>query len=236
MNLSTNRQYSLDVTACLSAAWELFKRQPALLIGAFVVINLCIMAGAMIPFLGSCVGLFINGPLMAGLWSVYLRALRGESVSVGDSFAGFSKQFWPLVGTSVLVGILAYLAFLPAAIAFGVQFMLNSGRPPEGPQLVLTIALGLLALPVAIYLTVAWIFALPLVIDRGYGVWDAMNASRRIVTRRFFSVILMGLLSIVLCLAGAFALCVGLFVAVPVVMAMFSAAYEELCGSKVRAN
>jgi len=42
-----------------------------------------------------------------------------------------------------------------------------------------------------IFLQVAWTFAIVLVADRGYDFWPAMELSRRVVTRRFFSVLLL---------------------------------------------
>jgi hypothetical protein len=51
------------------------------------------------------------------------------------------------------------------------------------------IQLGTLAcvLP-GIYLLIAWVFSLPLVADRGLSFWDALETSRRAVTRRWFRI------------------------------------------------
>jgi len=72
----------------------------------------------------------------------------------------------------------------------------------------------LLVLP-GIYLTIAYIFTLPLIVDKGMDVWQAMELSRKMVTKHWFKVFgLMLILSIIMGL-GALAFGVGLIWAVP---------------------
>ena len=72
----------------------------------------------------------------------------------------------------------------------------------------------LLVLP-GIYLTIAYIFTLPLIVDKGMDVWKAMELSRKMVTKHWFKVFgLMLILSIIMGL-GALAFGVGLIWAVP---------------------
>jgi hypothetical protein len=54
-------------------------------------------------------------------------------------------------------------------------------------QLLTSIGVILCFLP-GIYLTIAWVFALPLIIDKRMNFWPAMELSRRVVTRRWFQV------------------------------------------------
>lgn len=66
-----------------------------------------------------------------------------------------------------------------------------------------------------IYLTVAYIFTLPLMADKGMDVWGAMELSRKAVTKHWFKVAgLFFLLSLFMGL-GALALGIGLIWAVP---------------------
>ena len=72
----------------------------------------------------------------------------------------------------------------------------------------------LLILP-GIYLSVAYIFTLPLIADKGMDVWEAMELSRKSVTKHWFKVFgLFFLLSIMMAL-GALTLGIGLIWAVP---------------------
>jgi len=72
----------------------------------------------------------------------------------------------------------------------------------------------LLVLP-GIYLSIAYVFALPLIADKGMEVWDAMELSRKTVTKHWFKVFgLLFLLSLIF-LAGAIAFGIGLIWAIP---------------------
>ncbi len=72
----------------------------------------------------------------------------------------------------------------------------------------------LLILP-GIYLSIAYVFTLPLIADKGMGVWDAMELSRKAVTKHWFKVFgLFFLLSLIMTL-GALVLGIGLIWAVP---------------------
>lgn len=74
----------------------------------------------------------------------------------------------------------------------------------------------LLILP-GIYLTIAYIFTLPLIADKGMDVWEAMELSRKEVTRHWFKVFgLFLLLSLIMAL-GALVLGIGLIWAVPLI-------------------
>ena len=72
----------------------------------------------------------------------------------------------------------------------------------------------LLILP-GIYLSVAYVFTLPLIADKGLGVWDAMELSRKTVTKQWWKIAgVMGILSI-LSFLGFLALGIGLIWAIP---------------------
>jgi serine/threonine protein kinase len=79
-----------------------------------------------------------------------------------------------------------------------------------------------------VYLAVAWIFTLPLVIDKGLDFWPAMELSRKIVSKhwwKFFGFIIVLLL---LKLAGIVVFIVGFFIAAPIAKASLMYAYEDL--------
>lgn len=66
-----------------------------------------------------------------------------------------------------------------------------------------------------IYLSIAYIFTLPLIADKGMDVWDAMELSRKMVTKHWFKIFgLFFLLSIFMAL-GVLTLGIGLIWAVP---------------------
>ena len=76
-----------------------------------------------------------------------------------------------------------------------------------------------------IYLSIAYVFVLPLITDKGLEVWDAMELSRKAVTKNWFKIFgLMLLLSLVFAL-GVLTFGIGLIWAVPL---MFITLYSLL--------
>jgi len=86
----------------------------------------------------------------------------------------------------------------------------------------------LLVIP-AIYVSVAYVFTLPLIVDKNMEVWEAMEHSRKTVTKHWFKVAgLMGALSIILFL-GAIPLGIGLIWTVPLMfVTLYGLAYPVM--------
>lgn len=231
---SQARNRSLNAMECLERSWNFFKKEPGLALATVIVAYVVMFVGGVIPLLNWIIGFAINGPLLAGMWLVFIRSLRGETMSVGDVFKGFSTAWMPLVLVNFLTTVLVLLAFLPGFIPmifFGITGRLQNNMNPG--EIALVVGGVALFLPVVIYLSVAWIFALPLVIDRNYGAWEAMTTSMRVVNRNLWSLLLLGLLCMACYILGMLALCIGVLVAGPVIMGALAAAYEELLGSGV---
>lgn len=79
-----------------------------------------------------------------------------------------------------------------------------------------------------IYLSVAWYFAIPLVIDKQLGFWEAMALSRKMVNKHWFLVFAFLIVYGLLAMAGIIACCVGILVTMPVGIAALMFAYETI--------
>ncbi len=66
-----------------------------------------------------------------------------------------------------------------------------------------------------IYLSIAYIFTVPLIVDKGLDVWEAMELSRKTVTKHWFKVFGLMLLLTIMMGLGALAFGIGLIWAVP---------------------
>jgi ABC-type amino acid transport system permease subunit len=217
--------FEVNIGACVSRAWELMKNNFGLMLGTTLLVTLCMQAAGFIPILGACIGLILNGPLLGGLYLFYLKLIRGEPATVGDGFSGF-KRFGSLLGVFVLMCILIYLPFLPAG-AYGVitdQF----DRPSPDAMFVLLAIAGFLG---TVYLAVSFFYALPLVADLELGAWDALQVSRKVINQKFFSFLGLGVVGCLIMVLGLMALCLGVFVAMPLAYAMWMYAYEDIFGA-----
>jgi hypothetical protein len=249
------RDYELDIGGCVSSGWSLVKENFGTLFVPVLIYFLIEMAVGVlgkIPFIGSIfsiANLFITGPLMAGVFYIFIRAIRNESAELGTMFAGFRSGYWQLF-LGYLVPALAYLAcLLPFLVIYFIKVIpilsqlqhtnpndMQNALPQIMPALkgVLWTSLPILfvcMIPV-IYLTVNWQFTLPLIIDKKMSFWPAMKASWKMVHKHWWHlfglVVVIGLLNI----AGAVACCIGLLFTIPLGFAALMYAYETIFSAK----
>lgn len=93
----------------------------------------------------------------------------------------------------------------------------------------IVIGIFLLVLP-GIYLAVSYWFAMPLVLEKNLSPWQAMETSRKVVTKRWFTIFLIGL-----CIAGvmvisAIPLLIGWVWTLPLAMIITGVLYREMFG------
>jgi uncharacterized membrane protein len=94
-------------------------------------------------------------------------------------------------------------------------------------------ALGcILCIAPGVYLAVGYLFVLPLIIDKKLDFWPAMEVSRQVVTKHWWSMFLFAIVLLLIICLGALACGLGLLLAVPVVFAALSFVYEDLFGAK----
>ena len=94
-------------------------------------------------------------------------------------------------------------------------------------EVLLTLGFICLVLPF-IYLVVAWIFTLPLVIDKRLEFWPAMRLSRKTVSKHWWKFLGFGIVLVLFNLAGVLLLCVGVFLTFPISLAALMYAYEDI--------
>ncbi|WP_076790644.1 hypothetical protein [Chlorobium sp. KB01] len=95
--------------------------------------------------------------------------------------------------------------------------------------LLVAVGLVLLILP-GIYLAVGYTFTMFLIVDYRMEFWQAMETSRKIVTRQWWAIFGFACLLALLNFGGALALGVGLLVTIPVSSCAVAIAYKEIVG------
>lgn len=104
------RDYTVEIARCIGRGWQLVKANFWLLVGASFVAGL-IAGGGGLPWIGPVIGLILGGPMMGGLFALYLKRIRGQPATFGDAFAGFSL-FVPLMLAQIVSGLLTGLGLL----------------------------------------------------------------------------------------------------------------------------
>lgn len=151
---------------------------------------------------GGVIGIALVFAFWSGLDWLYLKLLRGQPATVEDAFAGFKLAFVPLLLASIVCFVLLVVGFF------------------------------LLVLPF-IYLSVCYLpFVGLLILDKQLDFWPAMELSRKVVTKHWWKVFGLVLLSCVVALAGVLVCGVGFFVTLPLAQAATVYAYEDIFGAR----
>jgi len=95
--------------------------------------------------------------------------------------------------------------------------------------LLICIGLVLLVLP-GIYLTVGYALTLPLILDKGLGPWEALEASRKAIHKKWWTVLGMYLVMMLLYMVSMIPLGLGLIWTVPMFMVLMGVLYSRLFG------
>lgn len=111
------------------------------------------------------------------------------------------------------------VAFLPLMLAHIVS------------QLLTTVGLLCCLLP-GIYLAVGWVFTLPLIIDKRLDFWPAMELSRKVVSKHWWTIFGLLLLSGLVAACGVLLCCIGILAALPIGFASLACAYENIFGER----
>jgi hypothetical protein len=160
-----------------------------------------------------------EAPLLAGLTVVALAQLKGEVWVFGEFFGGFRRY-----GTVAVLALVVQLGLLPAQLASTAgQHYARQAQPTEA-LLAQAAALGWLIAYVALWVRLMF-FALPLVFDRGYGPLRAMAASWRMSRGHFWGLLGIGLLLVLINVAGLLTCGVGLLISMPFVELVFVSGY-----------
>jgi len=79
-----------------------------------------------------------------------------------------------------------------------------------------------------IYLWVAWTFALPLVIDKRMGFWDAMELSRKKIHEHWWNMAWLLLICVFINVGGTLLCFIGIFFTLPLTMLAITYAYDDV--------
>ena len=176
----------------------------------------------------------VVGPMAGGVYVVFLKVIRQQNAGVGDTFTGFQKAFGQLYLGALMVGLIAGLCMLPAQYVFqsnagSLLLQLQGAQAqhltPEQLQDLLPQLLHAFvgALPVVLiclipmtYLTVSWMFTLPLIADREMKFWPAMKTSFKMVNRHWWQVFGLFVLASLITVAGLFGCCIGILFTAPI--------------------
>ncbi|MBN8429778.1 hypothetical protein JF535_02820 [Microbulbifer salipaludis] len=95
--------------------------------------------------------------------------------------------------------------------------------------LLIGIGFILLVLP-GIYLMVGYLMMMPLIVDKNMGPWQALETSRKAITKHWFPVFGFTIVMLLLYIAGLLALLIGLIWAIPALSIAYGILYRNMFG------
>ncbi len=211
----------LELGATMSEAWANLKGSKRILLGGFLfvyVLMLVVLVPAQLMFIGAAG----NNP--AGAFGMQLTLQLVLTAALYPFFAGAM-----IVCTRHMCGLPIAFGMLFAQYGKFVNLFLTSVL-----QTIL-VAIGFLLLIVpGIYLSIAYALALPLVADRNMGPWEALETSRKLVTKHWWMVFGILIIASILMGISAFFFLIPLIWTVPWFMLCLGVIYRNLAGLQSR--
>jgi uncharacterized membrane protein len=213
---------------CVKEGWALIKDQYWLFLGiVFVGI-----------FVGGAVPLVLIGPMMVGIYMCFFQRMRGEPVDFGLLFKGFDQFAQSLIAALIQM-IPMVVIMVPFYIIMFVLMMTSMPRgggrmdPDASSRFMFTFfgfeAVFILAMiAVGIAVNVFFMFAFPLIADRGLSGLEAIKLSIKAGKANFGSILGLLLLNAAIGLLGVLACYVGVFFIMPISLASYAVAYRRV--------
>jgi uncharacterized membrane protein len=216
------RDYQLDIGGCFSRSWELVKTNFWPIVGITTLIMLITAA------INQVFGLFSRPAINAMI--LEHRVFPGEVAIVV-----VTTIISCVVYAVFLAGLFKYYLKLIRGETAGIGDAFSGFGRSTGQLILLSLVMNILVMigyvlcvVPGIYLGVAWIFSIPLVVDKEMGFWQAMQASRKMVSKHWFLVFVFLLVYGLLSVAGIIACCIGIFVTLPIGLGALMYAYETI--------
>jgi uncharacterized membrane protein len=153
------------------------------------------------PILGNIATTLIVAPLMAGFTFVGLAVIRKQPYVFKDFFKGLSNKYFLQIFLISLVG--------GAITALGFLLLIIPG----------------------IYIAVSYSFAVQIAIDWELDFWEALEASRKLISKNWFSMFGFILVLTLINMAGILLLGVGIIFTAPLTICALLVAYDDILGN-----
>ncbi|MFM7103949.1 MAG: hypothetical protein ACKOW8_00395 [Flavobacteriales bacterium] len=232
-------------TQYIGQAFKQFGRDGGAYIGLMLLATLSYLILSMIPAIGSVLTTLVCAPMVAGIFLFIRIRETGESADFSKFFGVFSNRYYlAFVAQNIFVSLITIIAFGIAGMLFlGEQLetilsafeQMQSGNERDvesalnlifGSHVVLA---GITGLIISIVISTLYFFAPLFVVLRDLSFWAALEESRKYASKRFWEVLILLVLIILLNVAGALLCCIGLLVSIPVsYLAMYNAFNDQM--------
>ncbi len=217
--------YDFSVFGLIQAAWER-------------------ISGVKWIFLAALFAYLVIAVVLTSIISIFLPSGGTENTMDISTFAG--SQLQSLLASPVLVPVMTGILMLSIRHARSETLELSSIFNYfiiVWPLVFASIAMNVLIivgflfllLP-GIYLSVAYAFTLPLMADKGLGIWEAMELSRKTITKRWFKVFGLNIVLAFFIVLSAIPLGIGLIWSIPLAYVAYGLLYHRIFDDSAEAS
>ena len=218
--------YELDLGECITRAWALVRNNFWPVVGVSALVLFAIVG------INQLFGLITN-PIVNQMVTDQKVNAREILIVLGVTIISAP------VSTIFMAGLFKYYLKLIRGEMPTVSDAFSGFGPRTGQlillslvQMTLVVVGYMFCIIPGIYLTVAWYFAIPLVIDRNLDFWPALQLSRRLVSKHWFIVFAAMLVFGLVAMIGIIACGIGILVTMPVGTIALMYAYETIFGAQ----
>ncbi len=207
--------YDFTIGAILKEAWQKTKGVKGPLWGGLLMILLALMV------IGTVLG-FLARMLSSGGSSVAIAAALQITLTIA---------MYPLMAGIMMIGIRRAVD-LPVnwQLAFGYfSFLLPIVISVFLTGIITSLGFMLLIIP-GIYLSLAYMLTIPLIVDKGMGPWQAMEASRKAISKHWFKIFGLYFVMALIYMVSMIPLGLGVIWTMPMFIMVTGILYREIFG------
>lgn len=223
----------ISPTECIKNGWYLLEQNYWLVFGVVTLEWLFFFFLGFIPIVGSLISILFQGTLVAGVYYILIKQIRGQPASFGEMFQGFRK-FLPTLILGLLSAIPDILFFI-FAYSMNVATALQSRitDPNQVIALGIGIVLGSLLFVIVFFILkiifgVAFFFVFQLIMDHEISIGEAIKLSFRGARLNLGGLALLWILELVIILGGLLLFCIGFLFVMPIIYAANTFAYRQV--------
>ena len=212
---------------CIRRGWQIVKPNYWLFVG---MVFISMLIGSAVPL-----GILL-GPMMCGLYLTLFASRRREPIEFGMLFKGF-EYFAPALIAALLHVIPIIIIIVPLYLFMYLSMFVTIAVQGDDPSplgflaVMGTFAVILIVIFVVItVLSVGFVFAYPLIVDKKLQGFDAVKVSFKGALGNFWRLLAMMLLTSLLGVLGVAVCYVGVFLVFPITYGAIAAAYEQVYG------
>ena len=200
-------------------AWNMIKDQYWLMLGITIV-------GIMI---GGAVPIVIIGPMICGIYLCMLDKMDGREVKFERLFKGFD-----FFGQSLIVAAVIMIPMFVVIFAIYIPMIAMAIAGPRMseseliPLLIGTVIFEIVLVFVMVCFHTLLLFSFPLIADRKLGGIDSIRVSAKAVWANLGGIASLIGVGFVVAIVGYLMLCIGIYLALPLIMASSAVAYRKV--------